>query len=164
MTDPETTAQADANADGPALKSEILGELAAWSAECSDIAREILKAGGSAEEAAGYESRAEKVDDLVGRMKTAAMAERSPRLTPDTIDVYADDLTDFPSEPTYRYEATCNLPFDSVSVGAIGGYSNESEADAAAELKDILTNLGLDPGAIRLLDGGTGEELSTTIP
>lgn len=137
------------------LKQEVLAELRAWSAECSDIAHEILKARGSQEEASAYERRAEEIDDLAGRLEGAVMAERSPRLTRADIDVYADDLTSFPSEYAFRYEASCHLPFDSTAQGAIVGYSNDSEGDAALELAAALSDLSLDPKALRLVDETT---------
>lgn len=148
----------------PTLKEQVLAELRDWSAECSDIAREILKAGGSEKETSSYERRADAVDGLIVRLKDAVLAERSPKLIAATIDVYADDLADLPSEPAYRYEASCNLPFDSTAVGAIVGYSDDSESGAAAELKEILADLSLDPAGVRLLDGGTGEEILAANP
>ncbi len=140
-----------------ALKGEILEELAAWSAECSDIAREILKAGGSEGEASAYERRAEDVDSLVGRLEGAVIAERGPKLTRAEIDVYTEDLTSFPPEHDFRYGASCTLPFDSTAQGAIVGYSDDSEEDAALELADALSDLSLDPGTLRLVDATTGE-------
>ncbi len=139
------------------LKEQILEELAAWSAECSDIAREILKTRGSEEEASAHERRAEDVEDLLGRLRGAVIAERGPKLTRAEIDVYTEDLTSFPPEYVFRYEASCTLPFDSTAQGAIVGYSDGSEEDAARELTAALGDLSLDPETLRLVDATTGE-------
>lgn len=135
------------------LKEGILDELAAWSAECSDIARELRHVpGDTEEEAAGHEARAETATDLAGRLRTAIVAEKTSGQTGETIDIYPDDLTDIPTEPAYRYEAYCAVPFPTSAVGGIVGYSDASAADASDQLRIILRDLGLDPTTFRFHD------------
>lgn len=59
------------------LKNEVIGELEEWASEAGDISHEIEKSGGNGEESSAYASRAERIGELIGRVRAAGVVEYS---------------------------------------------------------------------------------------
>lgn len=147
----------DAAGSPSRLKDEIAAELSAYASELGDIGHEIERSPwGTEEESKGYGARAARVSELselvgealVAPLKEGAFEER----------ILAQEPGELP--PAYQFEAFLHPPWETAGTGGLVGYSDESEEDAAAQLKLVLRDLLGDGRADGLaVFGPNGEEM-----
>jgi hypothetical protein len=149
---------------GRSLKDEVVAELEAWASELGEIEHEIEKTPwGTDEEASGYADHAARVSDLAHKVReTAIVAPLREGFERDGI--HAEE----PAEnlpPAYRFEAFVHPPWNTGATGGLVGYSDESEEDAALQLKLMLRDLLGDARADGLpVYGPDGAELVPGAP
>jgi hypothetical protein len=140
-----------------------VAELRAWASELEDIKHEIEKTPCAAdEEASGYADHAARVSDLADKVRENAVVAL---LREGALDerILAQEPAENPP-PAYRFEAFVHPPWVTRAVGGLVGYSDESEEDAALELKLMLRDLLGDAKADGLPVYGPDEDEITPVP
>jgi hypothetical protein len=117
-----------------------VAELRAGASELGDIGHEIGKTPWDAdEEASGHADRAARVSDLAHKVsENAIVAPLREGFERDGI--HAEEPAENPP-PAYRFEAFVHPPWGTGATGGLVGYSDESEEDAALQLKLMLRDL-----------------------
>lgn len=108
----------------------------------------------------GYETDGTSEEATAGQ--AGDPAERAGVRTDQTerpVEIHVQELEPF-SEAAFRYEAYAQTPWRTHGSGGLVGYSDDSELDAARQLKRILLDLGLvDCGFV--VRGSRGEVIET---